>query len=68
VPHLVVQDESGPIMLLLLPREHIGKEVRFSEGGFSGVILPAPHGSVAVLAQADTRLDAIATRGLHALD
>ena len=68
VPHLVVQDESGPIMLLLLPQERIGKEMRFSEGGFSGVILPAAHGSVAVLAQADTRLDAVATRGLHALD
>jgi hypothetical protein len=68
VPHLVVQDESGPIMLLLLPQERIGKEIRFSEGGYSGVILPAAHGSVAVLAQDDARLDAVAMRGLHALD
>jgi hypothetical protein len=68
VPHLVVQDESGPIMLLLLPHESVGKELRFSEGGYAGVILPAAHGSVAVLAQADARLEAVAQRGVQALD
>lgn len=68
VPHLVVLDESGPIMLLLLPHESVSSETRFSEGGYSGVILPAAHGSVAVLAQADARLDAVAVRSLHALE
>jgi hypothetical protein len=68
VPHLVVQDESGPITLLLLSEERIGRETRFSEGGYSGVILPAAHGSVAVLAQVDTRLDTVATRAVRALD
>ena len=68
VPHLVVMDESGPIMLMLLPQESVSEELRFSEDGYSGVILPAARGSVAVLAQTDARLDSVAARGLQALD
>lgn len=68
VPHLVVQDESGPIMLLLLPAETVGAPVRFAEGGYSGMILPSARGSVAVVAQADARLEAVAARVQHALD
>ncbi|HJS21771.1 MAG TPA: DUF3379 family protein [Steroidobacteraceae bacterium] len=68
VPHLVVMEDSGPIMLMLLPGEATRQEVRFSDRGYSGVILPAARGSVAVLARTDTRLDAVAERGLQALD
>ena len=68
VPHLVVMAESGPIMLMLLPDETVGGEVRFSDRGYSGVILPAARGSVAVLSQTDTQLDSVAARGLSALD
>lgn len=68
VPHLVVMEDSGPIMVLLLPSETVGQEVRFSDRGYSGVILPAAHGSVAVLAQTDARLDTVASRGLRALE
>ena len=68
VPHLVVTGESGPITLILLPGETVGSEVRFSDRGYSGVILPAARGTVAVLAQTDTGLDTVATRGLSALD
>jgi hypothetical protein len=68
VPHLVVQEDSGPITVLLLPSETVGQEVRFSDRGYSGVILPAAHGSIAVLAQTNTRLDTVAARGLRALE
>jgi hypothetical protein len=54
--------------VLLLPSETVGQEVRFSDRGYSGVILPAAHGSIAVLAQTNTRLDTVAARGLRALD
>ncbi len=67
VPHLVVQDEAGPIMVMVLREETVSAPMRFAEGGYSGIILPAPRGSVAVLAQADARLDAVAARLLHAL-
>jgi hypothetical protein len=53
---------------MLLPAEAVGSEVRFSDRGYSGVILPAARGSVAVLSQTDTRLDAVAMRGLSALE
>lgn len=67
VPHLVVRDERGPVMVLLLPEETVGRSVRFAEDGYSGVILPAPRGSIAVLAQADARVDGVAARVLRAL-
>jgi hypothetical protein len=68
VPHLVVMEDSGPIMLMLLPWETTSRETRFSDRCYSGVILPAAQGSIAVLAQTDAGLDAVAARGLHALD
>jgi hypothetical protein len=55
-------------MLMLLPWETTSRETRFSDRGYSGVILPAAQGSIAVLAQTDAGLDAVAARGLHALD
>lgn len=67
VPHLVVRDASGPVMVLLLREETVSSRVRVAEGGYAGVILPAPRGSIAVLAQADARVDAVAARVLQSL-
>lgn len=51
VPHLVVQGERGPVMLLLLPHEEVAEALPLSlpEEGLEGVILPVGEGSVAVL-------------------
>jgi hypothetical protein len=51
VPHLVVQTARGPVTVLVLRHESAvpGKPQRFDEDGFSGVILPAPQGALAVL-------------------
>jgi hypothetical protein len=49
VPHLVVQTESGPMTVMLLAHEKIAARQEFSENGYSGVLLPAGEGSVAVL-------------------
>lgn len=51
VPHLVVQDDQGPLTVILLPKESVKQEQRFSESEYSGVILPVGQGSVAVLIQ-----------------
>lgn len=52
VPHFVVQTAAGPVTVLLLREErHIAKPQSFKEGGFVGVIMPAPHGVLAVLGQ-----------------
>jgi hypothetical protein len=49
VPHFAVRTEQGLVTVLVLPDEHVRNVERFSQGGFSGVLLPAPQGSIAVL-------------------
>jgi len=60
VPHLVVQDSSGPVTVMVLVHESVRSAVDFDEGGYRGVIVPvAGHGSIAVLTRSHT-LDAAA--------
>jgi hypothetical protein len=68
VPHLVVQSDEGPVTVLLLTEE-VGVKRRevFDEGGFRGVVLPAPRGAVAVLAR-HGHADQIARDVLQAID
>jgi hypothetical protein len=50
VPHLVVQDQSGPVTVMVLVHESVKTPVEFDEQNYRGVILPVPgHGSIAVL-------------------
>jgi hypothetical protein len=50
VPHLVVQDASGPVTVMVLVHESVRTPVEFDEQHYRGVILPVPaHGSIAVL-------------------
>jgi hypothetical protein len=53
VPHLVVQTRQGPVTVLILRDEHVESKRAFHEDGFTGVLSPAPHGSIAVLAKGD---------------
>jgi hypothetical protein len=67
VPHLVVQDEGGPVMVLVMTEETVNGRVAFTEQGYSGVLLPARRGSIAVLAPEGARVDAVAARVMQAL-
>jgi hypothetical protein len=68
VPHLVVQSDEGPVTVLLLTEEAgVKRREIFDEGGFRGVILPAPRGAVAVLAR-HAHADHIARDVLQAID
>lgn len=67
VPHLVVRDPEGTVTVLILASEHVSKEVRFNEEGYHGVIVPAKHGSLAVLSRDEMRVEAVASRMLAAL-
>jgi Protein of unknown function (DUF3379) len=60
VPHLVVKTAHGPITVLILPDEKVKSRMSFHEDGMSGVITPAPHGSIAVLAQGNENIDSVA--------
>ena len=51
VPHLVLQTAQGPVTVMILRHDRVRGPQSFNEAGFSGVILPAQHGSIAVLAR-----------------
>jgi hypothetical protein len=55
VPHLVMQGERGPVMLLLLPHERVDEPLTLTlpDEGLSGVIVPLGEGSIVVLAEDD---------------
>jgi hypothetical protein len=60
VPHLVVTTPSGPVTVMVLPDEHVKHRMTFQEDGMSGVITPAPHGSLAVIMQGNENIDTVA--------
>jgi len=60
VPHLVVRTARGPVTVLILRYETVKDRMNFHEDGMTGVITPAPHGSIAVLAQGNENVDAVA--------
>lgn len=60
VPHLVVTTSRGPVTVLVLPHEKVRQRMSFHEDGMSGVIAPAPHGSIAILALGSESVDAVA--------
>lgn len=68
VPHLVVQTTSGPVTVMVLPDESVEAPVRFSEDGYSGTIVPAGPGSVAVIGEAGTDLEQVTGRVLSAIE
>jgi len=53
VPHLVMQGERGPVMLLLLPHERLSEPLPLilPEAGLSGLLVPLGEGSIAVIAE-----------------
>lgn len=69
VPHLVVQTSQGPATLIIL--QHVkapaGRRTTFAESGMSGVIIPAPTGSFALLTRGGdvARLDAEMLHDMH---
>ena len=60
VPHLVVSTPQGRVTVMVLPHESVKHRMSFHEDGMSGVITPAPHGSLAVIMQGNENIDAVA--------
>jgi len=60
VPHLVVSTPQGPVTVMVLRYENVKKPMNFHEDGMTGVITPAPHGSIAVLMKGNENIDAVA--------
>jgi len=68
VPHLVVQTDAGPVTVMVLRDEKVAAPVRFDEQGYSGTIVPAGPGSLAVVGAANANLDGVAGQVLAALE
>ncbi len=49
VPHLVFQTGGGPVTVMVLTEEHVADPVEFDEQGYSGVLVPARRGALAIL-------------------
>jgi len=60
VPHLVVQTSQGPATVLILRHQWVSGRRTFHESGMSGVIVPAPAGSLAVLTHTGVNTAAVA--------
>jgi len=65
--HLVLQSEQGPVSVLIMPDEHIEQRQIIGDGRFSGLIIPAVAGSVAVIGEDDTAISTVATRLQNAI-
>jgi hypothetical protein len=67
VPHVVVTTKDGPVTVMILIHEHIKATQPFNEDGFSGLLVPAPTGSVAVLSRTPMGLERPAAEVVRAL-
>lgn len=68
VPHLVVRTSAGPVTVLLLAHRQVEAPVAVSDEEFTGVVLPAPRGSIAVAGRAGTDVDAVAQQVFAAVE
>jgi len=67
VPHLVVTTSRGPVTVLVLPHQTVTQRINFHEDGLTGVIIPAPHGSMAILALGSESVDAAVQEVQHSV-
>lgn len=68
IPHLVIQGETGPITLLLMPDEMVSMPVPLMGDSINGVILPVGNGSIAIIGERDERLDDIKERVMNSVE
>lgn len=68
VPHLVVRTHAGPVTVLLLAHREVSDATRIEERGLSAIVLPAPHGSVAVVGRDLPDLEAVARQVFESVE
>jgi hypothetical protein len=61
VPHLVVQGQKGPVMVMLLPSEGVWKPtiVELVEENLEGIVVPHGQGSIAILGNQGEELESL---------
>jgi len=68
VPHLVVQTVNGPVTVLLLAHRQVESLAHIDGQDFTGVVLPAPRGSIAIVGRNVSGLDDIARQVFEAVE
>ncbi len=59
VPHLVIQGETGPVTILLMPDQQVSAAETLEGENIRGVILPVGKGSVAIIGPRDEPLERV---------
>jgi hypothetical protein len=67
VPHVVVTTPDGPVTVMILLHERVNIAQQFNEDGYTGLLVPAPTGSVAVLSRTPINLGQPAAAVVRAL-
>ncbi len=67
VPHLVVRTSQGPLTVMILEHESVASTQRFSKDGYTGVLLPAENGAIAVVGLGPAIVDEPARRIVRAI-
>jgi hypothetical protein len=67
VPHVVVTTKDGPVTVMILLHERVSATQQFAEAGYSGLLVPATTGSIAVLSRTPMNLEKPAANVIHAL-
>ncbi len=60
--HLVIEGQRGPVTILLMPEEGVEGRFRIQDRRFSGVVIPAGDGSIAIVGEDGEPLDAVESR------
>ena len=59
VPHLVIQGETGPVTILLMPEQRVSEAEVLEGDNIHGVILPVGNGSIAIIGTREEPLERI---------
>ena len=64
--HLVLRERDRPVIVFLMPEEHMLRRVRFERGGWSGLLIPVGRdGTLAVMTVPGQPMDEVAARVLR---
>src|SRR3569833_629370 len=66
IPHMVVTTKDGPVTVMILQHEKVKTTQQNKEAGFSGLLVPARTGSVAVLSRTPMNLEKPAAEVIRA--
>jgi len=68
VPHLMIQGERGPVMLLIMRDEKIDHAIPLRVDGYEGLILPVGEGSIAVVGREGEALEPLTEQISRSVD